>query len=1050
MELQQLVTVISERPSTLFLGAGFSMDAGGPGGYRLLAELIHNFGEQEDNEIFFNYLEDLIGINNDKRKEVETFIKKMLWRLKSNDNQKYLFSIPWKAILTTNYDRIPDDIETSLDKNREIMCVVDENLDGIYIERDDKLYCFKLFGDIEKQYPNEGYMILTRSDRRHAITRITTFYNLYKDLAMSGNIIYLGYSFKDELVFDLLADLQYSIKQFPWKGFAIMPSEPSKEVKKKLTKYDITWVQGDISSFVKELKKAYTNIPTSYVVDDKTLIFKDNISIKISKQTQINCRNHLKFFHSELIEPLSDNPKYFFEGKDHTFYPFYKNWDLRRNIKYELITKNLDRFSIDSSFFVLDRQSKSSFIDNVKIALLGNAGSGKTVVAKRIAYEWYDKGYPVIFIEPRGYRLDRKVIEGYIEEVNLNLEKRLSEIKYFRPIRFLLIADNKSIYIDELFNMFDYLTSKEILIDLLVVDRHSNLPQEKLDELEFDAIYTIDDSLNPDDLELFLKHFKKIKLDIPDEIFKRNLEDKRINESFFALMYSTIREVQIPLKDIIIDEYDSLSIDEKKIYSMVSLFHSLDMQLHVNLISKYTNISINWILNQLKDKRLSGIILMDNENNMLSNHKIISEIIDNHEFFNSTRYFEILHQIVDSFTIGNRTEEELIHNILINKIQREKYDLRLTTKKIIDLFENALLKLKTRLLYHHLARNYLKDKNYEDAISSIKKAYTTRHRYFYEPEKNLMDTEGRIELLKAELLMDENADLEIIWNHLERAENLFFTAESEVRISPHPVQGMALTYYLMARASDDYNLKYNFCLLGLSRLNYLNKNVEQSIQYSYKVEKNILSELGDGFDVYGAERILELHNNPNGYAFLAENELKKINHREANRLVDIGLKHSPTIWLLRLKIQVLNKLYPNDVKRLDDYLGKYLQIGIYDLTLAFELAKYYFKIEDYHRSFLTFDELNKRSEGHSGGYIFSPDNVLYVGNEVKSFRGKLIEYPRLNKDGKIYCNQLSEYFEYIKVKYDSIQSSNIKEEDRIYFNIFFIFSGPQAFNVTPT
>jgi len=543
MDLRQLCKTIRNRPSTLFIGAGFSMESGGPGGWRLLSELKHHFDQKYSGDDFLNCLEGIIGIDNDKRKEVEKFIKNMLRRLKYTDNQKYVFSIPWKAILTTNYDRIPNTIELTLDGNREIMCIVDKNLDGIHVDRDDKLYCFKLFGDIDKSYPEEGYMILTRSDRRHAIGRISTFYNLYKDLAMTGNIVYIGYSFKDELIFDLLADLHHSVKKFPWKGYAIMPNEPTTEIINKLMKYNITWVKGDVASFSKQLKNEFTNIPNSYVIDEKILLLHNNISLKVSKQTQINCRNHITYLHSGLLEPISENPRYFFEGKDNTFYPFYKNWDLKRNIDHVFISKGLGKYSMDSSFYVINRQLKNSYMNNVKIALLGNAGSGKSVVAKRIAYEWYDKGYPVIFIEPRGYRLDRKVIEGYIEELNINYERRLDEVKEFNPIRYLIIADNKADHIYELFDMFDYLTSKGILIDLLVVDRHSNLPQEKMDDLEFNAIFELEDTLNTKDLELFLKHFNKIKLNIPKEIFKLNLEDSRINESFFALMYSTIKEV---------------------------------------------------------------------------------------------------------------------------------------------------------------------------------------------------------------------------------------------------------------------------------------------------------------------------------------------------------------------------------------------------------------------------------------------------------------------------------------------------------------------------
>jgi len=39
MNLYDLAKLVHEKSSTLFIGAGFSMDSGGPGGYRLITEL---------------------------------------------------------------------------------------------------------------------------------------------------------------------------------------------------------------------------------------------------------------------------------------------------------------------------------------------------------------------------------------------------------------------------------------------------------------------------------------------------------------------------------------------------------------------------------------------------------------------------------------------------------------------------------------------------------------------------------------------------------------------------------------------------------------------------------------------------------------------------------------------------------------------------------------------------------------------------------------------------------------------------------------------------
>ena len=91
----------------------------------------------------------------------------------------------------------------------------------------------------------------------------------------------------------------------------------------------------------------------------------------------------------------------------------------------------------------------------------------------------------------------------------------------------------------------------------------------------FDSVYEIPDTLTLEDLYLFRDHFKKIKLNIDENIFLENLKNDTINESFFALMYTTIKESQKPLKNTILDEYKELGDRSKLVYSLYLLFSVL-------------------------------------------------------------------------------------------------------------------------------------------------------------------------------------------------------------------------------------------------------------------------------------------------------------------------------------------------------------------------------------------------------------------------------------------------------------------------------------------
>ena len=49
-------------------------------------------------------------------------------------------------------------------------------------------------------------------------------------------------------------------------------------------------------------------------------------------------------------------------------------------------------------------------------------------------------------------------------------------------------------------------------------------------------------------------------------------------------------------------------------------------------------------------------------------------------------------------------------------------------------------------------------------------------------------------------------------------------AQSYITQSPHPVQGIAETYLLMGKASEDFQHKINYCILGIAKLNYIIRN----------------------------------------------------------------------------------------------------------------------------------------------------------------------------------------------------------------------------------
>src|SRR5438093_4272742 len=112
-------------------------------------------------------------------------------------------------------------------------------------------YCFKLFGDLKIGYDAPGSLVLTNSDRRIAYFQ-SDIYKWFSELSSAGYILYLGYSFEDNLVFDILREMSRASRKTHWPGFAITPHKPRDIVLDKMKAHGIEWICGTLNELVKE------------------------------------------------------------------------------------------------------------------------------------------------------------------------------------------------------------------------------------------------------------------------------------------------------------------------------------------------------------------------------------------------------------------------------------------------------------------------------------------------------------------------------------------------------------------------------------------------------------------------------------------------------------------------------------------------------------------------------------------------------------------------------------------------------------------------------
>jgi hypothetical protein len=494
MDLNELLDYICNRECSLFLGSGASVSGGGPTGKELLNEIRKKYTVAATETNFFFAFDKILSPTNAERAAVEEFVRSNLVSITPTDNHRYLFSVPWRVVLTTNYDRIPELIDTTLDGNRTIFTVNGTEL-GIDFRRNDRLYCFKLFGDMSMSSPNEGCMVLTNKDRRRAYYRQANFFKLFQDLARSGVIIYLGYSFEDELVFDILDDMKYELKGFSDQGFAIIPNAPPNHILEKMREHNIEWVAGTLDDFVAVSKRFFGNVPKSCAISSSPIRVHGRI-IDISKDTFLNLRGKAEILNQKMFTSDYDSPKYFFEGNDHSFVPYQKRWDFPRNWKLTYCgTRVKAECFLGIEEFIKCRSATGNPSDNIIIGLIGSAGSGKSVATKRIAFEWYTNGNPVLFLDSNNVFLDSNAIESILDEIWDKYRKDVSEGVVLKELRHLIVCDNCSLLFSQIMQLANQLMSAGKPVDILIIDRSSELPDTLLKEMDVDVILTLEDTI---------------------------------------------------------------------------------------------------------------------------------------------------------------------------------------------------------------------------------------------------------------------------------------------------------------------------------------------------------------------------------------------------------------------------------------------------------------------------------------------------------------------------------------------------------------------------
>ncbi|MFH1249496.1 MAG: SIR2 family protein [bacterium] len=903
--IQDILTKVNEGNIVLFLGAGVTCESDGPTGKQLTEMIKGEFPNvnQSLNDLI-DVCQDVIETPPYSRKDLENFIIKKLESLQPSFSHKSLTLYDWTAIFTTNYD---DLIELSyrISEKRLKPCeiIYTENFSTNPADRS-KVKLFKIMGSIKSVEGESGNMVLSRSDYHKALIRRRKYFKILFDFLKSGPIVFIGYSFCDRIVFDVLYDIKeiWGEDRLPW-SYALFDKLPATSEKqnfqfssRKIIPIECSFKNfvGLLSDQIKPIEKVKEKI---FTIDYK----KSKLKIKYDDAKQYSEYFHILYNENFNVEKCEKEN--FFMDDYKSWYPFLEGWDFQRDV---YIDKGYSRIANARNITgcIKDQivnELKTSEIEKNKIILIkGMPGVGKTTLLKRIAFDFQEKGVsPIIFIKEFRINFDYKLLDSFISDINRQYDEIQQDNVHVNPIKPIIIIDDASSYIRHVHRLKDYLTSRGRSVLIIAADRSNEWDtiynKKYFFNLPIENIYEINETLSTTEKTAIIKHFFSLDYIPSLSSHWENIIEKNYECSFFATIYSIVHPSRKPLDIVIKDQYQKLNEISKRAFRYICSFHQFNLPINMELLVRALKCNYTDFISDVINNNCSKVIfeIQDDIGNIFykSHHRIIADKTVKNFFGDPELLKSIYLEIFSETLLTNKIERDICEKLLIEHIGPNAKTQIFTPTQQKELFKSICENNKIRSLIHHWGLIELDDENYIEGERLLKLALETPkdsiESYRSESDQNILTSLGNLYSKKgiSEL---KNNEIEKSRISFELAESCFKEAKHGDFPNSYAYHAHALMYIKKAEKKSDFAEKTDLLGSALAIIRTAENNLnEDELQILYELESNIWIIIGDDKNINSVlEKIRDQYNSPRGYYLCAEYLYK---NATKNKIIDYDL-----------------------------------------------------------------------------------------------------------------------------------------------------------------
>ncbi len=602
MSIDALFQAISDGEAALFLGESPVLDGGGPSTDSLRAWMRELYPEAKGKDLY------------EDADEAIRFGGVDEWKLRQGLSARYQQAVPglvhevlprfsWRAIFAYTPDAL---IERAYEqpggqRAQTPVPVLGEYSFSISPGRR-SVPLFRLTGSCSAVEPN-ARAVLTTKERDSQKLRWRRWCSAIPDLVWDGILVFAGWDEGEESLLEVLRVIEESISRERVPTTYAIIGAPSPRLERVAETLGVEIISESFQEFVARLARAKPR-PSGAVEEEieAELRLSGQRRIRISEaelaryERQFELLHHPGFTEEEAEVGVTD----FLSRSVSSWKPFRRGWDFRRQA---IETKTHTDLMTWTERALESRRGPMVVAARVQ----GPTAVGKTVLAKRLCYDMYSRGYPVIFAANPPPDLDFRLIEDVWTKVQPETpppdgaqeESTPSEPAIQRQVPVLVVVDQAEQSLPLLRSLYRFFESRSRRLVLVAFTRTGIWEGLEGEDADWEAVplrlvhadFDLGAQLDPDEAKALAEHFQQLAnvANVSSETLLQNsfwlaalLETAQNSDVLVNIARISPPSIQ-PISESLASAYDGWPEPAQRLFSAIASAHRFHLKTPLSL-----------------------------------------------------------------------------------------------------------------------------------------------------------------------------------------------------------------------------------------------------------------------------------------------------------------------------------------------------------------------------------------------------------------------------------------------------------------------------------